>query len=271
MREDRPSQGLDAPVVAPETYDEDYYTHVCAGAEEWRESRGARDSGYYGGSLRRAGFEPGQVVVDLGCGRGELVAVAAEQGAAHAIGIEYSEDAIRLARRTFAAHGIEERAAILHADTRALPIADRTADLVTLLDLVEHLAPSELDATLAESFRILKPGGRVFVHTLPNRLIYDVTYRLQRRLVPGRARRWPADPRNRYEHSMHVNEQSRRALVSTLRRAGFEDSSVRYGQWIHNGFVPDERPRRLYRRLARHRLTRPLGAADLWGEGRRPR
>ena len=151
-----------------------------------------------------------------------------------------------------------------------MPVQDATADLVTLLDVVEHLSPDELDRALRESLRILRPGGRLLVHTLPNRLIYDVTYRWQRRLLPWRLRRWPADPRVELERVMHVNEQTRRSLLAAIRRAGFADASVEHGQWIHDGFVPDERARRLYRRLAKLPVTRALGAADLWGQGRRP-
>lgn len=196
--------------------------------------------------------------------------MALEQGAAAAIGVEYSEDAIRLARKTLEVHGQAERGEIIHADARAVPVADATADLVTLLDVVEHLDPRELDAALAEARRILKPGGRCVIHTLPNRLIYDVTYRLQRALIPSRRKRWPEDPRNELERLMHVNEQTRRSLLAAVRRAGFDSPTASYGEWIHDGFVPDERARRLYGRLASLRLTRPFGAADLWAEGRRP-
>jgi ubiquinone/menaquinone biosynthesis C-methylase UbiE len=264
------AQALDEPAVPPGAYDEHYYLHACAGSGEWRGSGGTEVSGLYAGSLAKAGFKAGEVLVDLGCGRGELVAVAVEQGATRAIGVEYSEDAIRLANQTLERHGAQQRAEIIHADARAVPLDDATADLVTLLDVVEHLTPTELDRALAEAFRILKPGGRVLVHTLPNRLIYDVTYRWQRRLVPGRRRRWPEDPRVHLERAMHVNEQTRRSLLASLRRAGFDPASVAYGEWIHDGFVPSPRARRVYRRLASIRLTRPLGAADLWGHGRRP-
>ncbi|MHB8670261.1 MAG: class I SAM-dependent methyltransferase, partial [Acidimicrobiales bacterium] len=125
-------------------------------------------------------------------------------------------------------------------------------------------------ATLREALRILRPNGRLLVHTMPTRTIYDVTYRLQRSLSPGRRRRWPADPRNDWERSLHVNEQTARALRRSLRAAGFVDARVRHGAWVHDEFVPDARARRLYARLARHRLTAPFGVADLWGQARRP-
>ena len=259
-----------APAVDPAVYDESYYRQHCGGAEAWERSDGAAIDPLYAGSLARADLRPGDVVVDVGTGRGELLVAALDAGAARAIGIEYSEDAVGLARRTLAAHATGDRAEVLAADARALPLGDATADLVTLLDVVEHLTEAELDAALAEVLRILRPGGRVLIHTLPSSTLYDVTYRLQRSLTPRRRRTWPADPRNEYEHRMHVGEQSVRSLRRALGRAGLTAVRVEPGAWIHVAFVPDERARRLYTRLARFRLTRWLGAADLWATARRP-
>src|SRR5205085_622508 len=84
----------------------------------------------------------------------------------------------------------------------AVPPPASFADLLLFVDVVEHLAPAELDAALRESLRILRPGGRVHIHTFPTRTMYDVTYRLLRTV--GRRHRWPADPRNEYERQMHV-------------------------------------------------------------------
>ena len=249
------------PSVPPELYDECYYRTACAGFAGWEEGAGADP--LYAGVLDLAGFRAGEVVVDLGTGRGELPAVAAARGAARAIGIEYSADAVMLAQRTLASAG--GRAEVLHANVRAAPLADGVADLVTLVDVVEHLAGADLDATLREAARLLRPGGRVFVHTLPTRTYYAVTYRLLR---AGR-RSWPADPRNDWERTMHVNEQSARSLRRALRVAGFLDVDVRPGEWIYDEVLPGRLARRLVRLGARHRLTRGLAAADLWAQARR--
>lgn len=262
---------MDAPLVPPSEYDETYYREWCAGHEAWTGSEGAEIDPLYPGSLARAGLTPGEVVVDLGTGRGELLAAAVAQGAARAHGIEYSPAAVRLAERTLAAHGIEDRADVRLADARAVPLPDATASLVTLLDVVEHLSPPELAAALSEAHRLLAPGGRVFVHTLPSRTLYEVTYRLQRLARPGRRARWPRDPRVELERRMHVNEQTVGSLRRALLSAGFSDVSVEPGEWIHAAFVPDPRARALYHRLAAHRLTRRFGAADLWATARRSR
>jgi ubiquinone/menaquinone biosynthesis C-methylase UbiE len=263
------SDPLPQPAIAPDTYTERYFLEACAGHEPWAQSGGRDLDPRYAGTLELAHLAPGETLVDVGCGRGELLVAAVAAGAASAIGVEYAAAAIELAQRTIDAHAAGERARVLHADARALPLPDGEADLVTMLDIVEHLAPDELDRALREALRVLRPEGRLLVHTLPNRLIYDVTYRLQRRAWPPRWRAWPRDPRNDYERDMHVNEQRVGSLRRALRRAGFNAVHVGTGGWIHDEFVPDAAARRLYHRLAAHHLTARLGAADIWGHGRR--
>jgi ubiquinone/menaquinone biosynthesis C-methylase UbiE len=261
---------LPPPLVSPDAYDDDYYRHGCAGADEWRTSGGTEVAGIYPGSLERAGLRPGEVVVDIGTGRGELLATAVGMGAARAIGVEYSPAAVALAEQTLDAQGVRDRAEVLLADARATPVDDGTADLVTMLDVVEHLAPAELAGALTQAHRILRPGGRVFIHTLPTRTLYDVTYRWQRQLRASRRRTWPADPRNDYERQMHVNEQTLRSLRRSIRDAGFTSVDVRPGAWVHTEHIPDQPARRVYHRAAKIPLLQRLVVADLWATGVRP-
>jgi SAM-dependent methyltransferase len=256
-------------VVPAEVYVEDYYRSTCAGHEAWSASDGASADGMYDAFLDRAGFRAGEVLVDLGCGRGELLAAAVARGATRAVGVEYSPSAVRLARRTLQARDSIGRAEVVAGDLRAVPLPDGVADLVTLLDVVEHLAPAELTAALAEVHRLLRPGGRILVHTMPNRAIYDVVYRTLRAGWRIGGRRWPADPRNEWEHLMHVNEQTVGSLRRSLRRSGLSDVRVGVGQWIYTDFVPSPRARGVYEQLARVPLARQLVVADLWGEARR--
>lgn len=256
---------LPKPAVDPSAYDESYYREWCAGYEEWVGSDGSSVAGIYPGFLARSGMRPGDVVVDIGTGRGELLAVAVERGASRADGVEYSPDAVAMALRTIEVHGVADRAAVHLADARAIPLDDGVADLVCRVDVVEHLTSDELDQALAEA-RVapVRVGGRVVAHTMPNRLVYDVTYRLQR-LWPGR-RSWPADPRVELERVMHVNEQTARTLRRVFERAGFE-TEVSLGEWIHTEHVPTLGAKRLYHRLARLGPLAHLGVADLWATG----
>jgi len=255
------SDELNDPAVAPDEYDEDYFLTCCSGSQEWSESSGKRIAGLYYGFLNLAQFKAGEVVVDLGTGRGELPVLAAKQGAPRAIGVEYSASAIALARQTVEAHDVADRVDVVQADARSIPVPDATADLVTMLDVVEHLAPAELEAVLVEARRILRPGGRIFIHTFPTRTTYSITYRWLRLLLLRR--RWPRDPRNDYEHRMHVNEQTVTSLRRSLRRAGFAKVDVHPGAMVYVDFMPDAWAQRLVRRLARFRAFARLTHADI--------
>ena len=99
------------------------------------------------------------VIVDLGCGDGSALAVAAERNPAHRfVGIDWSGDALRQAR----ALGLTVVRAGVAAD---LPVAGGTADVVIMSELIEHLV--DPDGAVAEARRILRPGGSLLLST-PN-------------------------------------------------------------------------------------------------------
>jgi ubiquinone/menaquinone biosynthesis C-methylase UbiE len=103
----------------------------------------------------------GAVVVDVGCGSGNLTAHVART-ARLAIGVDESEGAVRFARSRAGSPGPE---AYVRARGDALPLADASADAAICVEVVEHLTdPLPL---LREIRRVLRPGGRLLV-TTPN-------------------------------------------------------------------------------------------------------
>jgi SAM-dependent methyltransferase len=164
-------------------------------------------------------------VVDVGCGRGEILLHSAGRGAL-AWGLDYAREAVLLTRELLGASaGKEQRARIGvgQANATRLPFASDQADLVFMLDVVEHLYPPELKAALAEAWRILRPGGRLVVHTMPNLWYYRFGYPLYRSLQGLRGERLPADPRTRWDfRHVHVNEQTPISLRKALKESRFE-------------------------------------------------
>ncbi len=153
---------------------------------------------------------------DLGCGRGELSYQAARKGA-EVIAVDYSEDAIRLCRETFSGEEeLQGRVSFLCSDVSRL-LFSRPLDRVVAADLVEHLAPDELDRLFALIARSLAPGGRLIVHTFPNLWHYRRGYPKQRRASLARGEYLPPDPRSVYEKLMHINEQSPAGLKRSLK------------------------------------------------------
>ena len=118
---------------------------------------------------------------------------------------------------------------VYQASALYLPFDTGTFDRVLMFDIVEHLYPDELDLALTEARRVLKPGGRIIVHTAPNvwydRFAYPVVRAV--RILMGQGRRYPKDPRAIIPENMHVhvNEQSMFSLARNLRRNGFQKVS----------------------------------------------
>src|SRR3972149_7918962 len=78
-------------------YTEDYFLTACEGYEEFVESHGELLSRRLSAAFAVASVEPGMRVLDVGCGRGEILRHCARLGA-HAYGVDYADVAVRMSR-----------------------------------------------------------------------------------------------------------------------------------------------------------------------------
>lgn len=99
-------------------------------------------------------------LLDAGCGTGGFLAWAAETGAFDRLcGIDISAEAVELARETVPA------AELRRAPLDRIPFEDEEFDLVVSLDVLQHLPEGQLDASLKELRRVLRPGGTLLART----------------------------------------------------------------------------------------------------------
>jgi len=211
--------------VRPELYDEVYFLSSCEGYDEFITSEGAHLSRRLTQALEAAEIAPGMRVLDVGCGRGEILHHCAELGA-QAYGMDYALVAAQMAQRLATGDGEERNAAyVCLADAKQLPFSATSFDRVLMFDLVEHLHPWELDQALAEARRVLRPDGRLIIHTAPNVWYNRYAYPVVRfvRTLMNQKTNYPRDPRAIVPANLdvHVNEQSAWSLWWVLRRAGF--------------------------------------------------
>lgn len=92
-------------------------------------------------------------IIDLGCSTGYLLEdLARAHPSATLIGVDLVAAGLRKA------HASVPGARLLHADARALPLADGSVDALVSANLLEHI-PDDVQA-LREARRVLRPGGR---------------------------------------------------------------------------------------------------------------
>jgi ubiquinone/menaquinone biosynthesis C-methylase UbiE len=238
--------------VPPDVYDSRYFFGSCEGYKEFRESGGRKLGARFQKALELAQIQPDERVLDIGCGRGELVVHAAMRGA-YAVGIDYAEGAVRIAEEALAGYPpeIRDRADVRQMNARALDFADESFDLAFMSDVVEHLYPRELEEAVRDTWRVLRPGGRLIVHTCPNRLLYEVTYPIYIRNVHRVVCRVAEIahyqsyvigpnlsvgrefPRTDDERRVHVNEQTADGLARLLVDCGFGVKKTEYWEIPH--------------------------------------
>ncbi|HEY0322457.1 MAG TPA: class I SAM-dependent methyltransferase [Pyrinomonadaceae bacterium] len=117
-------------------------------------------------------------ILDVGCGTGANLVMLGEFGEAH--GIDVSHDALSFCR----ARGLEN---VRHGAAEELPYEDGTFDLVTALDVVEHLDDDA--AGLKEFRRVLRPDGRILLFVPAFMFLWgvqdDVSHHRRRYTLPG--------------------------------------------------------------------------------------
>jgi ubiquinone/menaquinone biosynthesis C-methylase UbiE len=110
-------------------------------------------------------------VLDLGCGRGAILLMAAAylpRGCATGVDIWSSKDQsgndIRVATRNAEAEGVAERIELKTADMRELPFADASFDVVVSNVAIHNIsATAGRERAIDEAWRVLRPGGRLLI------------------------------------------------------------------------------------------------------------
>ncbi len=104
-------------------------------------------------------FVRGKRVLDIACGEGYGTAAMAGAGALSVVGVDLSAEVCERARGKY---GIDAR----QGDAQAIPLKDRSVDLVVSFETIEHVA--DPGGFLDECVRVLVDEGMLIVST-PNR------------------------------------------------------------------------------------------------------
>ena len=224
------TQGVDS-----QLYSKEYFESID-GAQYFSEDKTAPKFIY---AIKISGLTKGDSALDIGCGRGDLMMALAERGA-DVTGIDYSEDALEIAQKAIDKQPVEKKhkLKILHSNATRLNFPDRTFDYIFMTDIVEHLYPSELQRCFKECKRVLKPKGKLVIHTAPNRWYNDFGYPLWEQPVNKilnrlfRQKLLTRPIRTEIDRKVHINEQTILSLKKYMKKTGF-NSKI----WLGSEYV----------------------------------
>jgi SAM-dependent methyltransferase len=164
-----------------------------------------------GNPVAHADLQKGETVLDLGSGGGIDSFLASERvgPTGKVIGVDMTPEMVTRARAN-AREGGYTNVDFRLGEIESLPVADATVDVI-ISNCVLNLSP-ERDRVLAESLRVLKPGGRLVISDL----VCDVPI--------------PATLREEAEAVTACLPVEREDYASQLRTAGFVDVTISDGQ-----------------------------------------
>jgi SAM-dependent methyltransferase len=108
-------------------------------------------------ALAQLNGDRGARLLDVGCGDARFAADAAE--CARTVGVDVSRRALGFARTLVPA------ARFAAGTGAALPFRSNAFDIVTLLDVIEHIPDTDERRVVDEALRVLRPGGRLVIST----------------------------------------------------------------------------------------------------------
>lgn len=175
----------------------------------YRRRRGAQSKWHHMKFKRvRMALPDAGTLVDVACGPGTLIGLLPES--LSCIGVDISPAQILYAQKTYGTPN--------HRFQRMTPgrldLPAGSADVVTAVELIEHLEPPETACLLTEVRRILRPGGKIVV-TTPN---YGSLWPLVEFILNRTGR-------VSYQ-GQHVCKYFSRSLRRLLQSAGFKDVDV---------------------------------------------
>jgi arsenite methyltransferase len=123
----------------------------------------------WAGLLDQLGLRGDERILDLGCGRGAVLLMAAQHlttGRAVGVdlwrGVDQSGNSAEATRRNAVAEGVADRVELHTADMTALPFEDNGFDLVLSNFAIHNISGrGGRDKAISEAVRVLRPGGRL--------------------------------------------------------------------------------------------------------------
>ncbi len=188
-------------------------------------------AGVRNNALRRLmNFQPGDLVLDNGCGNGRFAAWNAA-----AVALMVGSDPASL----FADAALEQ-VALAKADARTLPFRPASFDKAFSLDVLEHFPRDVLERYLQETARVLRPGGRMLIFSntrerSPLQPLIDLSRKASRFLVRAGVYDFERETRRKADHLKALATWEE--VLEVMAQAGLKPVKVVFWNSLFTTFV----------------------------------
>ena len=118
-------------------------------------------------------LQPGERILDVGCGWGSFAMHAAAHYGVEVVGVTLSEEQVKLGRERVSEAGLQDKIQIRFADYRELP--GEQFDAISSIGMVEHVGEERIDLYMRTLWGLLRPGGRLLNHGIAKLMDFDTT------------------------------------------------------------------------------------------------
>jgi demethylmenaquinone methyltransferase/2-methoxy-6-polyprenyl-1,4-benzoquinol methylase len=176
-------------------------------------------------TIDQAAIKPGNVVLDLAGGTGDLAGEFARKVGkdGHVVLADINAAMLEQGRRRLIDAGISGNVTIAQVDAQDLPFESGTFDCITMAFGLRNV--TDKDAALASMLRVLKPGGKAMIleFSEPNKAIKPAYDLYSFKVLPTLGKLITNDP-DSYQYlaesiRMHPDQET---LKSMMESAGFE-------------------------------------------------
>jgi cyclopropane-fatty-acyl-phospholipid synthase len=117
--------------------------------------------------LCKLSLQPGQRLLDIGCGWGGLILTAAKNFQVHALGITHSLEQYSRVKERIEEEQLQDLVEVQQIDFRELK--DRTFDRVVSVGMIEHVGKEKLNDYFSKVHELLNEGGITLLHCITGR------------------------------------------------------------------------------------------------------
>ncbi|MEO1221469.1 MAG: cyclopropane-fatty-acyl-phospholipid synthase family protein, partial [Pseudomonadota bacterium] len=146
--------------------DEEHWQYSCAYWPRDDMTLGEAQTAKLAHIAAKLALEPGQTVLDIGCGWGGMAIFLAKHHDVHVTGITLSEEQAALARERVEKAGVSERVSIELVDYRDFADAGRKFDRIVSVGMFEHVGKAQFEIFFNSCANLLTDDGVMLLHTI---------------------------------------------------------------------------------------------------------